>query len=167
MRGSLLLPHGTGKTQKVAVFTTNPEAAKKAGADIAGGDDLIKEIQTTKKIGFDIAIAEPALMKSMAVIAKILGPKGLMPSPKSGTVTQDIEKAIAEIKQGRVSFKNDDTGNVHVAVGRSSFSSADLLENIQAFIDILKRMKPDGSKGLFIHKVTISSTMGPSVRIRV
>ncbi|HLD20257.1 MAG TPA: 50S ribosomal protein L1 [Patescibacteria group bacterium] len=167
VRSSLSLPHGTGKTQRVAVFTSNPDAAKKAGADIAGGDDLIKDIQTTKKIDFDIAIAEPAMMKNMAPIAKILGPKGLMPSPKSGTVTQDIEKAITEIKQGRVNFKNDDTGNVHSMIGRASFSAQDLLENIQAFIEALKRSKPDTSKGAFIRSVTISSSMGPGIKVKI
>lgn len=167
VRSFLLLPHGTGKTQRVAVFTANPDMAKKAGADIAGGDDLIKEIQTTKKIDFDIAIAEPAMMKNMAVIAKILGPKGLMPSPKSGTVTQDIEKVITEIKQGRVSFKNDDTGNVHSMIGRSSFSAQDLLDNTQALIEVLKRSKPDTSKGAFILSVTLTSSMGPGIKVKI
>ena len=167
VRGTIVLPHGTGKIVRIAAFTKNPEAAKKAGADIVGSEDLIKEIQTTKKADFDIAIAEPEMMKLMAPIAKILGSQGLMPSPKNETVTSDVAKAVEAFKKGKLAFKNDDTGNIHILVGKVSYTTAQLKENIETFMDSIKRSRPQATKGVFIQSITISSSMGPGVRVTI
>lgn len=169
VRGSVVLPHGTGKTKKVAVFTRNEKAAKDAGADIVGAEELIKEIKTTEKVNFDIALATPEMMKDLAGVAKILGPKGLMPSPKSGTVIadKDMAQAIGEVKRGKVSFRNDDTGNVHQIIGKVSWDENKLLENGSAFLEALKKAKPAAVKGTFLENVTLTSTMGPGVRVAV
>ena len=167
VRGSVVLPHGTGKKVKICVFTQNPEKAKKAGADIAGGEELIDEILKTKKVDFDIAIAEPSMMKSLAKIARILGPKGLMPSPKTGTVTQDIEKAIERFKKGQVNFRNDKSGNLHLPVGKISFDIEKLKENIKTAIEAIKSAKPESAKGVFIRNTTLCTTMSPSIKIKI
>lgn len=167
IRGAVSLPHGTGKTVKVAAFV-NPEneaAVREAGADLVGGDELIEEIRKTEKTDFQVAVAEPALMRNLAVISKILGTRGLMPSPKNETVTTDPAKAVTELKKGKVSFKNDDTANLHVAIGKVSFSVEQLADNFQALIEIIKKNKPSAAKGTYIKSVTICSSMGPGIRV--
>ena len=165
VRGAVALPHSTGKTIKIAAFTNSPEKAKKAGAIIAGGQELIDEIKKTEKTDFEVTVAEPTMMKQIAPIARILGTRGLMPSPKTGTVTPDIEKAIKELTGGKVNFKNDDTGNIHQLVGKASLNNNELFENIKMFTEAIKKIKPSGVKGEYIKSVTVCSTMGPGVRI--
>ena len=169
IRGAVNLPHGTGKTIKIAAFVTpeNEKAAKEAGADFVGGEELIAEIKKTEKTDFQVAVAEPAIMKNLAVIAKILGTRGLMPSPKNETVTPNFVKAITELKKGKVSFKNDDTGNLHAVIGKISFDDNKLAENFQTFIDAVRKMKPSSAKGTFIQGVVIASSMSPSVKVSV
>jgi len=169
IRGAVNLPHGTGKTIKIAAFVTpeNEKAAKEAGADFVGGEELIAEIKKTEKTDFQVAVAEPAIMKNLAVIAKILGTRGLMPSPKNETVTPNFVKAITELKKGKVSFKNDDTGNLHAMIGKISFDDKKLIENFQTFIDAVRKMKPSSAKGTFIQGVVIASSMSPSVKVSV
>ena len=167
VRGMVNLPHGSGKTKRVAVFAESPkpEEGKKAGADIVGGDDLIGKIKQTGKIEFDVAVATPDMMKKMAPIAKVLGPKGLMPSPKTETVTMDIGKVVGELKKGKAEFRSDDSGNIHIGIGKVSFGEDKLKENFTEFLNTLKSSKPATSKGEFIKSVHISSTMGPSFKI--
>jgi len=167
IRGAVSLPHGSGKTVKVAAFVSpdNEAAVQAAGADIVGGEDLIAEIRRTEKTDFQVAVAEPAMMKNLAVIAKVLGTRGLMPSPKNETVTTDPAKAVAELKKGKVSFKNDDTANIHVAIGKVSFSVEDLAENFQALLEVIKKSKPATAKGTYIKGITICSTMGPGIKV--
>lgn len=167
VRGSVILPHGTGKQVSVAAFVTPAleKEAKEAGADIVGGKDLIESIKKDGKCNFDVAVAEPGIMKDLAVIARTLGQKGLMPNPKTGTVTAEIKKTVEELKKGKLSFKNDDSGNVHVMVGKVSFDDQKLQQNIEAFMDALKRTKPESSKGVFVQSVVLSSTMGPAIKI--
>ncbi len=169
IRSAVSLPHGTGKTIKIAAFVSsdNEKAAKAAGADYAGGDELIAEIKKTEKTDFQVAIAEPAMMKNLAMIAKILGTRGLMPSPKNQTVTTDPIKTIGELKKGKVSFKNDDTGNIHVAIGKISFDTKNLVENFQTVIDAIRKAKPAAAKGLYIKNATITSSMGPGLKIQL
>ncbi len=167
VRLAVSLPNGTGKTVKVAAFVT-PEKEKEtreAGADYVGGDDLINEIKKTEKTDFQVAVAEPAIMKNLAAIAKILGTRGLMPSPKNETVTPNPAKAVAELKKGKVSLKNDDTGNVHVAIGKISFENNKLVENFETLLEAIKKAKPATSKGIYIKSVYLSSTMGPGLKI--
>lgn len=167
VRGNVVLPHGTGKTKKVAVVTSpdKQKEAKAAGADIAGGDEMVEEIKKTSKTDFDILLATPDMMKKLAPVAKILGTRGLMPSPKNDTVVTNIAKAIEEIKKGKISFKNDDTGNVHDIVGKVSFDSKKLIENIKFFIESVEKSKPSGLKGTYIKNIALSSAMGPSVKV--
>ena len=164
IRGTVSLPNGTGKKQKIAAITSKPAEAKKAGAEIAGGEELIKEIQAGK-MDFDVLVAEPAFMPKLAPVAKILGPRGLMPSPKNGTVAPDIAKAIEELAKGKVSFKNDSTGNVHLLAGRASFSADQLKENITSAFEAIKAAKPASSKGTFIKSITLATTMGPGIAV--
>lgn len=167
IRTAVSLPHGTGKTIKVAAFVSpdKEKEVKAAGADYVGGDELINEIKKFGKTDFQVAVAEPAMMKNLAVIAKILGPRGLMPSPKNETVTPNPAKAVADLKKGKVSFKNDDTGNIHVAIGKVSFDSKQLLENYQTILDIIKKIKPSSSKGIYIKNISITSSMGPGIKV--
>ena len=167
IRGSILLPNGTGKTKRVAVFAEGEKAteATNAGADIVGGLELIQEIKQSQKSDFDVAVATPDMMKHLAQIAKILGPKGLMPSPKNETVTTHITKTLEEIKKGKINFKNDDSGNVHQILGKRSFDVDKLVENYQAFIESLRRSRPATAKGTFVVAVSVSSTMGPGIKI--
>jgi len=168
IRGAVSLPHGTGKTIKVAAFV-NPDkekAVKDAGADYVGLEDLVAEIKKTEKTDFQVAVAEPAAMRTLAQIAKILGTRGLMPSPKNETVTPDPAKAVAELKKGKVSFKNDDTANLHVAIGKLSFDSEKLVENFNVLFELIKKSKPTSSKGIFIKNVSISSSMGPGIKVQ-
>ncbi len=169
VRGSVVLPHGTGKSKRIAVFCGEDKVkdAKAAGATLVGGAELIKEIQQTGKCDFDVAIATPDMMKLMAPIAKTLGQKGLMPNPKTETITADVGKAVEALTKGKVSFKTDDTGNMHQAIGRVSFEEAKLAENAQAFVDAVKRVKPAASKGTYIRKAVVCTTMGPAVPLMV
>lgn len=167
VRGSVALPHGSGQIVRVAAFV--PEAlakvAKEAGADLVGGDELIEEIKKTGKCDFDIAVTVPDMMKSMAGVARILGQKGLMPNPKTGTIGPDVKKMVSELKKGKISFKNDANANIHLTIGKVSFEDKVLLENFQAIFDALKKSKPSGVKGTFIKTMTITSSMGPGIKI--
>ena len=169
VRGTVSLPHGTGKTKTIMAFVSpdKEKEAKEAGADLAGGQDLIDEIKKTGKVDFDIAVATPDMMPKLAVIAKTLGPRGLMPSPKNETITTNLKKTIGELKKGKVNFKNDDTANVHQMIGKVSFDGKQLLANYQAFIEVLKKSKPSSAKGIFIQRITLSSTMGPGVKVAI
>ncbi len=169
VRGTVSLPNGTGKTKKVAAFVTDAKEkeAKEAGAALVGGEELIKQIKETEKTDFDVAVAEPALMPKLAQIAKILGTRGLMPNPKTGTVGQNIGQIIAEIAGGKVNFKNDDSGNIHQIIGKSNFDSAKLVENLKALYQAVIQSKPAALKGQFIASVTLNSTMGPGIKVKI
>jgi len=166
VRGTALLPNGTGKTKKVAVIAKGEKIkeAESAGADFFGMEDLIEKIQKGW-MDFDLLICTPDAMKELSKLGKVLGPRGLMPNPKSGTVTFDIEKTVKELKKGRVQFKNDAYGIVHCAVGKVSFEKEKLAENIRTLIDTIIRMKPPSAKGIYVRSITVSSTMGPGVQI--
>ena len=166
VRGVCSLPNGTGRTARVAVFARGPKAeeAKAAGADIVGADDLF-EIINGGKIDFDRLIATPDLMALVGRLGKVLGPRGLMPNPKVGTVTMDVKKAVADAKGGAVEFRVEKAGIVHAGIGKASFTEAQIRENVKAFVDAVAKSKPSGAKGTFVKKVAISTTMGPGVRI--
>ena len=168
VRGTVSLPHGTGKSKKVAAFVTDSKEkeAKEAGAEIVGGEELIKKIKETEKVDFEIAVAEPAMMPKLAVIAKILGPKGVMPNPKTGTVGANIGAMIKEIAGGKVNFKNDDSGNIHQIVGKTNFDSKQLVENFRAFLEAVVHSKPTALKGQYIVSISINSTMGPGIKVK-
>jgi large subunit ribosomal protein L1 len=167
VRGSLSLPAGSGRTARVAVFAAGEQAAeaRAAGADIVGADDLVLRIEKEGFLAFDVAIATPDLMAQVGRLGRVLGPRGLMPNPKTGTVTTDVAKAVAEFKAGRVEYRTDRVGNVHLPIGKVSFDRAQLLDNYRAVIDELLRAKPAAAKGRYIRSLTLSSTMGPGVRI--
>lgn len=167
VRGSVTLPHGTGKQKKVAVFATGPaaDAAKKAGAAIVGGEELIKEVKQKNGIDADVVVATPDMMKHLSQVAKILGPRGLMPNPKNETVTPDVAKAVTELSGGKVTFRNDESGNLHQAVGKVSFTDEQILENATAFLEAVKRVKPTTVKGTYLQSITLTSTMGPGIRV--
>src|SRR5688572_14879116 len=166
VRGVVSLPSGTGRTARVAVFAKGPKAeeAKAAGADIVGADDLF-EVVNGGKIDFDRLIATPDMMALVGRLGKVLGPRGLMPNPKVGTVTMDVKKAVADAKGGAVEFRVEKAGIVHAGVGKASFSEDQILANVKAFVDAVAKAKPSGAKGTFVKKVAISTTMGPGVRI--
>jgi len=166
VRGTVSLPHGTGKSKKVAVITsTSQDEAKKAGADLVGGEEMIDKI--AKKIDFDVLVATPEMMPKLAKVAKILGPKGLMPNPKTETVTTKIKETIEALKKGKVAFKNDDSANVHSLVGKISFEENKLAENIKTFIESLEKAKPASVKGKFLVNITLCSTMGAGLKIKL
>ena len=167
IKGVLNLPKGTGKKTIVAVVTSenNFDDAKKNNADLVGGKELIDEIATNNKINFDILIASPDMMPALGKIAKILGPKGLMPNPKLGTVTTDIGKAVNNSKTGQIKFKNEKSGIVHAGIGKLSFNEEDILTNLKTFYSFVTKNKPDAVKGAFIKKVSIASTMGVGLKI--
>lgn len=170
VRGTLTLPHGFGKTKRIAVFASNQsdqDKAKKAGASLVGGEELVKEIKQSGKADFDIAVATPDMMRHLASVAKVLGPKGLMPSPKSETVTDDVVKTIGELSKGKITYKNDSTGNVHLAVGKMSMTLEQLSENITAFAEAIKHAKPEGTKGTYLLNMSLASTMGPGVKFKI
>ena len=166
IRATTSLPHGNGKTVKVAVYTTDDKVAdvKKAGADIAGSADLLADIEKGN-MNFDVLVTSPDLMKDLAKVAKALGPKGLMPNPKAGTVAIDLVAAVSEIKKGRFEFKLDKTGNIHATIGKANFTVEQLSENITAFLAAINSNKPTGVKGKLIKKVVVAPTMGPGVTI--
>lgn len=168
IRGSVSLPHGTGKFKRIAAFVTDAreKEATSAGATLVGGEDLIKQIKETEKTDFDVAIAEPAMMPKLAQIAKILGTRGLMPNPKTGTVSDNIGHMIQEIAGGRVSFKNDDSGNIHQIIGKSDFTAEKLLENAKAFIVAVNASKTAAVKGSLIASVSLNATMGPGIKVK-
>jgi large subunit ribosomal protein L1 len=168
VRGTVPLPHGSGKTVKVLVFAKSDaaDAARAAGAEFVGYDDMIKKCQEGWT-GFDVAIATPEAMAEVRKLGKVLGPRGLMPNPKTGTVTEDTAKAVKEVKAGRVEFKVDKAGNVHVPVGKASFGPQQIEENARAVIEAVVRARPHSVKGLFIESCTISATMSPPVRLDV
>jgi large subunit ribosomal protein L1 len=166
VRGTLSLPAGTGKTNRVAVFAAGEaaQAARDAGADEVGAEDLVAKV-AGGFLDFDVAIATPDLMGQVGGLGRVLGPRGLMPNPKTGTVTMDVAKAVTEFKGGRVEYRTDKIGNVQLRVGKVSFSRDDLVRNVQAVIDEIVRVKPASAKGRYIMSVTVSSTMGPGVKI--
>ncbi len=169
VRGAANLPHGTGKTIKIAAFVSpeNEAAVKAAGADLVGGEELIAEIKKTEKTDFQVAIAEPGMMKNLSMIAKILGTRGLMPSPKNDTVTQNPVKSVEELKKGKISFKNDDTGNLHAIIGKVSFDNNKLTENYKSLLETVKKTKPSSSKGSFIKNISLSSSMSAGVKVAI
>ena len=168
VRGTVPLPHGSGKTIRVLVFAKGAaaEAAKGAGAEYVGFEDMIKKCQDGWN-DFDVAVATPEAMGEVRKLGKVLGPRGLMPNPKTGTVTDDTAKAVKEVKAGRVEFKVDKTGNIHVAVGKVSFTPQQIEENARAVLDAVHKARPSGVKGHYVHTVTLSATMSPPVRLDV
>jgi len=169
IRATVSLPHGTGKTKRIAAIVgPNHEAeAKEAGADLIIGEEEIKAIKDTGKVDFDIAVATPDMMPKLAVAAKVLGPKGLMPNPKTDTVGTDVKGMITDLKKGKAAFKNDDYAIVHQAIGKVSFEETQLVENFNAFMETLKRVKPVTSKGKYIKTLFLTSSMGPSVKVEI
>ncbi len=167
VRGTLSLPAGTGKSVRVAVFASGEAAseARAAGADVVGADDLVARVRDQGFLDFDVAIATPDLMGQVGTLGRVLGPRGLMPNPKTGTVTTDVGRAVTEFKGGRVEYRTDKVGNVHLPVGKVSFTKADLVSNVHAVIEELVRAKPAAAKGRYLLGVTLSSTMGPGVHI--
>ncbi|MDR3195650.1 MAG: 50S ribosomal protein L1 [Endomicrobium sp.] len=166
VRGTVSLPHGIGKTRKVAVLAKSEKQkeAETAGAEIVGSDDLIESI-SKGNLDFDVLVATPDVMKDLSKVAKILGPKGLMPNPKSGTVTFDIGATVKELKKGRVEYKNDSFGIIHVPAGKVSFDKEKLADNIKALVEAVLKAKPSSSKGQYIKSISISSTMGPGIYV--
>jgi large subunit ribosomal protein L1 len=167
LRGALVLPNGTGKTKKVLVLAKGDKAtdAKTAGADFVGDADLIAKIEKENWLDFDIIIATPDMMPALGKLGKVLGPKGLMPNPKTGTVTTDVVKAINDVKKGRVEYRTDSYGIVHTIIGKVSFDEEKLLQNLDAFVELILRSKPSTAKGIYVKSIAISSTMGPGIKI--
>jgi large subunit ribosomal protein L1 len=168
VRGLISLPNGTGKTVRIAVFAraAKAEEALAAGADIVGADDLAEKVQAGE-IAFDRCIATPDMMGLVGRLGKILGPRGLMPNPKLGTVTMDVKGAVAAAKAGQVEFRAEKAGIIHAGIGKASFDPDKLLENIKAFVDAIQKAKPTGAKGTYLQKVSLSSSMGPGVRVDI
>ncbi len=167
IRGAVVLPHGTGKTVRILVFAKGPkeDEAKAAGADFVGGQELIPKIQNEGWLDFDVVVATPDMMGVVGRLGKVLGPKGLMPNPKSGTVTMDLTKAIADIKAGKVEYRLDKTNIIHCPIGKASFSEEQLRENLQALLDALNKAKPSSLKGAYMKSAVLTSTMGPGVKL--
>lgn len=166
IRGALVLPNGTGKTQKVIVFADGAQAkaAEEAGADLVGADDLVARIQDGW-LDFDVAVATPPMMAKVGRLGRILGPKGLMPNPKTGTVTMDVAKAVKDVKAGKVTYRVDKAGLIHAPIGKISFSDDQLMENFKAFNDVIVRARPASAKGDYMKKLTLTSTLGPGLTI--
>jgi len=167
VRATVVLPHGTGKTKTVAAFVApdKEKEAKDAGADFVYGEEDIKKIKDTGKINFEVAVTTPDFMPKLAQAAKVLGPKGLMPNPKTETVNPNLRKMIEELKKGKITFKNDDTGNVHQLIGKASYSDEKLKENYLVLIEAIKKAKPGSAKGTYIQNLIVCSTMGPAIKI--
>ena len=169
VRGTTVLPNGTGKTLRVLVFAKGPKAeeAKKAGADFVGAEELIPKIQNENWFEYDVIVATPDMMGVVGRLGKVLGPKGLMPNPKSGTVTMDVTKAIADIKAGKIEYRLDKANIVHVPVGKASFTEEQLTQNFEALMGAIMKAKPAAVKGAYIKSITVTSTMGPGVKVNV
>ncbi len=167
LRGAIVLPNGTGKTSKVLVIAKGEQAkmAKEANADYVGDADMIEKIEKENWFDFDTMIATPDMMPLLGKIGKVLGPKGLMPNPKTGTVTMDVKKAVEEVKKGRVEYRTDSYGNVAATIGKVSFTDEQLLENLKAFVNLIMKVKPSAVKGEYVKNISISSTMGPGIKI--
>ncbi|MEI6100675.1 MAG: 50S ribosomal protein L1 [Eubacteriales bacterium] len=167
VRGAVVLPHGTGKVVRVLVFAKGDKAkeAEAAGADFVGAEELIEKIQKENWFAYDVCVATPDMMGLVGRIGRVLGPKGLMPNPKSGTVTMDVTKAIAEIKAGKVEYRVDKTAIVHVPIGKKSFESEKLMDNLKTLMEAVVKAKPSAAKGVYLKSVVIASTMGPGIRI--
>ncbi len=167
LRGAIVLPHGTGKTKKVLVVTQGAklEEAKAAGADVVGGKEILEEIKKGW-LDFEVMIATPDMMAELGKLGRILGPKGLMPNPKTGTVTMDVTKAVQETKAGKVTYRTDKDGNVHMPIGRVSFDDAQLAENYKTVYDLLVKSKPASAKGVYMKNIVVSTTMGPAVKVQ-
>ena len=168
VRGAVVLPHGTGKSKRVLVFAKGEKAkeAEEAGADFVGAEELVSKIQGGWA-DFDVAVATPDMMGTVGRLGKILGPKGLMPNPKVGTVTLDVTRAINEIKAGKIEYRTDKAGNIHAPIGKVSFAADKLLDNLHTLIDTLIKVKPSGAKGQYIKAITLSTTMGPGVPVNI
>ncbi len=168
LRGALVLPNGTGKTKKVLVITEGAKAeeAKAAGADVVGGKEVLEDIKKGW-LDFEVMIATPDMMAELGKLGRILGPKGLMPNPKTGTVTMDVAKAVAETKAGKVTYRTDKEGNVHMTIGRASFDDAKLVENFNTVYELLVKVKPSTAKGVYMKNIVVTSSMGPSVKVSV
>ena len=169
IRGAVVLPHGTGKTVRILVFAKGPKAdeAQAAGADFVGAEDLIPKIQNEGWLDFDVVVATPDMMGVVGRLGRVLGPKGLMPNPKAGTVTMDVTKAINEIKAGKIEYRLDKTNIIHVPVGKASFTEEQLADNFQTLMDAINKAKPATLKGAYIKSATLTSTMGPGVKLNV
>ena len=167
LRGAVVLPNGTGKEKKILVLAKGEQAkeAKEAGADFVGDMDLIQKIEQENWFDYDVIIATPEMMPSLGKIGKLLGPKGLMPNPKTGTVTTDTAKAVEETKKGKVNYRTDSFGNVHGVIGKANFDDNKLVENLKAFVEAIMKVKPSAVKGAYVKNISISSTMGPSVKL--
>ena len=167
LRGAIVLPHGTGKTKRILVLAKGDQAkaATEAGADYVGDLDLITKIEKENWFEYDVIIATPEMMPALGKIGKLLGPKGLMPNPKTGTVTTDVAKAVEETKKGKVNYRTDSYGNVHGVIGKVSFDDEKLVENLKTFVEAIQKVKPTTVKGTYIKNISVSSTMGPGVKI--
>ena len=167
LRGAIVLPHGTGKTKKVLVLAKGDaaKAAVDAGADFVGDVDMITKIEKENWFEFDVIIATPEMMPLLGKLGKVLGPKGLMPNPKTGTVTMDTKKAVEDVKKGRVEYRTDSYANVHALVGKVSFEDSKLVDNIKTFMDVIIKSKPQAAKGVYLKGVSLSSTMGPGIKV--
>ena len=169
LRGAIVLPSGTGKEKKVLVIAKgdNAKLAREAGADFVGDTDMLEKIEKENWLDFDVMIATPDMMPLLGKLGKVLGPKGLMPNPKTGTVTTDVKKAVNDVKKGRVEYKTDSYGNVHALVGKVSFTAEQLKENIKAFMNIIIKSKPSVVKGVYVKNISLSTTMGPGIKLDV
>lgn len=165
VRGAIVLPHGTGKSKKVLAITNDVKAAEAAGADFAGGKEMLEKITKENWFGFDVIVATPDMMGELGKLGRILGPKGLMPNPKTGTVNPDIAKAVSEIKAGKVAYRVDKQGNINVCIGRASFDAQKLIENFKVLKDAIVKAKPATIKGNYIKNVAVTTTMGPGIKV--
>ena len=169
LRGAVVLPNGTGKNKKILVLSKGDQAkvAKESGADFVGDIDMITKIEKENWFDFDVIIATPEMMPSLGKIGKLLGPKGLMPNPKTGTVTTDVAKAVEETKKGKVNYRTDSFGNIHVGIGKASFTEEALRENLKAFVSVILKAKPSTVKGAYVKNITLTSTMGPGIKLDI
>ena len=169
LRGAVVLPNGTGKNKKILILAKGEQAkaAEKAGADFVGDIDMINKIEKENWFDFDVIISTPEMMPMLGKIGKLLGPKGLMPNPKTGTVTTDVAKAIEETKKGKVNYRTDSFGNIHGVFGKASFEDEKLIENLKAFVNVILKAKPSTIKGIYVKNITISSTMGPGIKLDI
>ena len=169
LRGAVVLPNGTGKNKKILVLAKGDQAkvAKESGADFVGDIDMITKIEKENWFDFDVIIETPEMMPSLGKIGKLLGPKGLMPNPKTGTVTTDVAKAVEETKKGKVNYRTDSFGNIHVGIGKASFTEEALRENLKAFVSVILKAKPSTVKGAYVKNITLTSTMGPGIKLDI